>query len=260
MERVCTACKTSKPLDQYRKDKRVKKDGCVATCTPCQNAKDAVRRSTPEKRAYKAQWDIDNAERLKAWQISYRVKNKEKLAEQKKEYSAANRKRITAASRPWYEENRSRLLGYKRSWYQENKERLKSKSISYYQANRDAVNAYHRNRSASVPHVRQKKALLSMLRKMLERVGKSKNQRAHLVLGYSLQQFVSKLEFQFVEGMSWENYGLWHIDHKIPIAHFRRRGETRPHIVNSLANLQPLWAADNISKSDSLPASLRRTA
>jgi hypothetical protein len=48
--------------------------------------------------------------------------------------------------------------------------------------------------------------------------------------------------------MSWDNWGEWHIDHIIPVSKFEK--ETPPSIVNSLSNLQPLWAIDNYKKSN----------
>ena len=51
------------------------------------------------------------------------------------------------------------------------------------------------------------------------------------------------LEEGFQEGMSWTNYGEWHIDHIKPVCSFDK--ETHPSVVN---NLQPLWAKDNFSK------------
>jgi len=62
---------------------------------------------------------------------------------------------------------------------------------------------------------------------------------------------------RFTPGMSWDNYGEWHIDHKIPVSHFVNKGEVRPHIINALCNLQPLWAEENLSKNDRHP--LRQT-
>ena len=52
----------------------------------------------------------------------------------------------------------------------------------------------------------------------------------------------------FKEGMCWENHGSWHIDHKKPISKFKEG--TSPKIVNSLCNLQPLWAEENLSKGN----------
>jgi len=50
--------------------------------------------------------------------------------------------------------------------------------------------------------------------------------------------------------MTWENYGEWHIDHKIPVSAFNF-----DHIAQgdfkccwALENLQPLWARDNRTK------------
>ena len=37
-------------------------------------------------------------------------------------------------------------------------------------------------------------------------------------LGCNIETFKKHIEQQFTEGMSWENYGEWHIDHKIPTA------------------------------------------
>lgn len=50
----------------------------------------------------------------------------------------------------------------------------------------------------------------------------------------------SSYEQLFTEGMSWENYGEWHIDHIKPVASFNK--DTPMNIVNALSNLQPLWA------------------
>ena len=58
------------------------------------------------------------------------------------------------------------------------------------------------------------------------------------------------LESLFIDGMSWENWGEWHIDHKIPVSKFDK--ETPMSIVNNLNNLQPLWALDNLSKSNKI--------
>ena len=36
-------------------------------------------------------------------------------------------------------------------------------------------------------------------------------------LGCNMELFNEHIEQQFTEGMSWENYDEWHIDHKIPL-------------------------------------------
>lgn len=65
-------------------------------------------------------------------------------------------------------------------------------------------------------------------------------------LGYSPLQLREHIESQFAEGMSWENYGRWHVDHIRPVSTFPR--ETHVSIVNSLINLRPLWADENLRR------------
>lgn len=71
-------------------------------------------------------------------------------------------------------------------------------------------------------------------------------------LGYSLQDLMNHLEKKFVSGMSWENYGKWHIDHIIPQSWLPYNSIEDENFSKcwSLSNLQPLWATDNISKGN----------
>lgn len=66
--------------------------------------------------------------------------------------------------------------------------------------------------------------------------------------GYSRQQLMDHLEKAFVEGMSWDNYGKWHIDHIKPCARFDQADPAQFAECWALANLQPLWASENTRK------------
>lgn len=70
------------------------------------------------------------------------------------------------------------------------------------------------------------------------------------LLGYSPDELKIHLERQFTKGMSWENYGLWHIDHIIPLASFSFETVDDPEFKRawSLPNLRPLWAKENMKK------------
>jgi 5-methylcytosine-specific restriction endonuclease McrA len=83
-------------------------------------------------------------------------------------------------------------------------------------------------------------------------------------LGYTLKDLKSHLESRFLPGMSWDNYGEWHIDHIIPLKYKKENGQyywlpSSMKDINSeefksawsLNNLQPLWAKDNIKKGNS---------
>lgn len=75
-------------------------------------------------------------------------------------------------------------------------------------------------------------------------------------LPYAEQEFRKHIESLWSDGMNWNNYGVgkdcWSIDHKIPVSHFIKTGETNIAVINALSNLQPLWHMDNMKKSDSL--------
>lgn len=96
-----------------------------------------------------------------------------------------------------------------------------------------------------------KHVMYSMIRRMMyNKAGCGTKE----LLGYDAEKLMQRIEFQFKDGMSWENHGKWHVDHIKPLARFFEQGETRPHIVNALCNLRPMWAKDNLSKSSNFVA------
>ncbi len=72
------------------------------------------------------------------------------------------------------------------------------------------------------------------------------------IIGCDLKFAKHHLESQFSEGMCWENHGLygWHIDHIIPLS--SATSEEDLIKLCHYTNLQPLWAKDNLSKSDKI--------
>ena len=81
-----------------------------------------------------------------------------------------------------------------------------------------------------------------------------KSAPTELLLGYTRAELRSHIEKQFRPGMSWENRGSFHIDHKTPVAVFLRQGITDFAIINALSNLQVLTPAENRKKSDKVMA------
>ncbi len=66
-------------------------------------------------------------------------------------------------------------------------------------------------------------------------------------LGCQIDEFKKHIEEQFAEGMTWDNYGKWHIDHITPIKYDNPTFEEvceRLHYKNT----QPMWASENMSK------------
>ena len=70
------------------------------------------------------------------------------------------------------------------------------------------------------------------------------------LLGCSPKTLMAHLEAQFQDGMSWDNYGDWHIDHIRPCASFDLLDPEQQAQCFHFTNLQPLWAEDNIRKGD----------
>jgi hypothetical protein len=66
------------------------------------------------------------------------------------------------------------------------------------------------------------------------------------------------MELQFWPGMTWSNYGKWHVDHIIPLctANSKEALEKLCHYTN----LQPLWAVDNLRKNKKVHANLNSTS
>lgn len=80
--------------------------------------------------------------------------------------------------------------------------------------------------------------------------GYTKRSRTYEILGCSYEFLMGYIESKFVPGMSWENRSEWHIDHIIPLS----SAKTEEDVIrlNHYTNLQPLWAADNLRKSDKM--------
>jgi hypothetical protein len=79
--------------------------------------------------------------------------------------------------------------------------------------------------------------------------GREKNKRTMEYVGCDVDTLRAHLERQFVDGMTWENQGEWHIDHVRPCASFNLDNEDERHQCFHYTNLQPLWGPDNLSKN-----------
>ena len=81
--------------------------------------------------------------------------------------------------------------------------------------------------------------------------GKKNGRKWESLVGYTLEDLMQHLEKQFQPGMTWENYGEWHLDHIQPRAAHFYTDSTDPDFQRcwALENLQPLWAKDNKEKS-----------
>ena len=83
----------------------------------------------------------------------------------------------------------------------------------------------------------------SRIRQTLKSQNKNKLGKITEYIGCSYEQLKHHIESQFINGMSWDNYGEWEIDHIIPLS----KGGSFHYV-----NLQPLWWKDNLKKSNKI--------
>jgi len=74
--------------------------------------------------------------------------------------------------------------------------------------------------------------------------------KAENLLGCSIAFYRNYLSTKFIEDMSWDNYGKWHIDHIIPLFSFDLSKEDQVKIALNFKNTQPIWPRNNIKKRD----------
>lgn len=79
-------------------------------------------------------------------------------------------------------------------------------------------------------------------------LGETRSVSAIAALGISIEEFRSYIEGKFQPGMSWDNYGKWHLDHIQPLKLFDLTDEAQAMRACHYTNLQPLWALDNQKK------------
>jgi len=124
---------------------------------------------------------------------------------------------------------------------------------------RAATNAWRIKNPEKVRAYKQKR-LQDPTYKLLERYrtrvwwALKRNQKSaatQTLLGCSVEALREHLQAQFRPGMSWENYGpAWHVDHRIPCAKFDLSDPQQQRECFHYTNLQPLFAAENLSKGD----------
>ena len=148
-----------------------------------------------------------------------------------------------------------------KKWQQNNRDKNNAKSRKYAQNNREKVRASvrksqkrpefkkrRRERRKTDPHYRLRRNLSSRLWKALN--GLNKSAGTMKLVGCSIPHLMDHLEKQFLPGMTWENYGPWHVDHMMPCASFDLIDPEQQRRCFHYTNLQPMWGKENIIKRD----------
>ncbi len=161
--------------------------------------------------------------RVKSKKCSQRYKKSEKYKlyckKYNKEYAKKHRKQLSADAAIRRGNNLPRYRKYDKEY------RLK----------------YH-----SIPHNKIAHYLRTRLRIVLKSNKKSKT--TEKLIGCSFKFLKYYLQYKFKLGMSWDNYGKWHIDHIRPCASFDLSKAEEQSKCFNYTNLQPLWAKENLRK------------
>jgi hypothetical protein len=160
---------------------------------------------------------------------------KEKKQEYRKQWGIANPDKVEKYSKSF----KLRNPDYHKNWWRNNYDRIKQKrSIRYTQ------------RKNTDPQFMMARNLRSRLRHAIN--GKYKAGSAVKDLGRSISDFIKYIESKFLMGMTWYNWRKdgWHLDHIIPLSKFNLQDRQQFLIANHYTNLHPMWAKDNLTKSN----------
>lgn len=150
----------------------------------------------------------------------------------------------------YYTKNKQKLKWYHKGWRDENKDKLRGYSKQLYKKdlheNRQKRNAYLKLKRENDPLFKLRQNVRSRVKMFIRTSQISTNKNTNILLGCNYETLKMYLESKFQVGMSWDNYGEWHIDHIKPL--FLAKNEEELITLCNYKNLQPLWAKDNLIK------------
>ena len=240
----CTRCGERKTLDLFFANKK-SSDGRMASCKACKTA--AVYAWRDKNREHLNEYQREYVTRQHAQERirAYRAlpATREKAREQMARRRQTEEYRKMASER----ERSAKVVAYRKAYKQRPERQERTREL----ARRDHVRTRHRRdqqryraTASGNIHGRMSCAINAMIKK--------KNRSWVSLVGYSLSELMTHLERQFLPGMTWDNFGDWHIDHIVPKSafHFESADDDDFKACWGLGNLRPLWARDNITKSD----------
>lgn len=221
--RFCHKCQTEKALTEFSKSKYTTY-GVTPQCKRCNAARGAA-------------WALENKEKINIRQKArrdFKLANPEIFGEQMEATRLKNL--ATAKAR----RERRKIT---------EPEVLKAERYQSFLKSKESVSANLRHRRKTDLNFRIGRNMGNRLYAALKRYKNSKSWNHFL--DYSMEDLRTHLASLFTEGMTWENYGAWHIDHVRPVSSFDFTVNTDAVIKEcwALDNLQPLWAIDNIRKN-----------
>jgi hypothetical protein len=235
--KICNKCKEEKEVCEFGKN-NLNKNKFQGICKNCDKLKSKEYR---EK----------NREKYLLSQKNAYEKNKEERVLINKEYYNKNREKIINRNKEYYRNNIDKYRITKKEWVENNKENQQKKSKEWSKNNRKLLSEKEKERRNNDPLFRTIRYVRNRINQYLKSNNYKKNSKSFELVGCSPDFFKEHIENQFTEGMSWELMGKHiHIDHKIPLSFGKNENEVKE--LCHYSNLQPLWAKDNLIKSDKI--------
>jgi len=195
-------------------------------------------------------------ERQKSYNKLYYQSNKNKLIIKANDYYQINKEKKNAYGKEYRKLNKDKIKKgkkiYNEAWYKINKDKIKLREKIYRSLNKDKKNLYFKNKKKTDIQYKLSCNLRSRLNTAFN--SNYKDGSAVRDLGCTIEKLKQHLESKFQPGMTWDNWTTdgWHIDHIKPLASFDLTDRKQLLEACHYTNLQPLWAKDNIIKSDKL--------
>jgi len=188
-------------------------------------------------------------ERLTNKMVDKKLTNKK---ERDRLYYFKNKKEILEKNKVWREQNKEQLKISAHNKYLENKEEILEKNKEWPKLNKER---YLKNDREYRKRVRKERIDIRLIESVRTRTGKAfkskkinKNNHTLELLGCSQQYYKKYITDKLKPGMTTDNYGLWHIDHIIPLSSFDLTKKDEQLKAFHYQNTQPLWAKENLSK------------
>ena len=226
--KICNKCNIEKPLTDYAK--RETKHGYRLICRKCSYKKRAeIKREYPILTEYKC-----------------------KTCKEDKPISEYNKNSRSPLGIVKYC-NSCRAIKSK-ARYEKNGEEIRTKVLNHYYKNHTVIRKKRKGYASKRSKVDIKFKLIRRLRNRLYSALKETEWKKHThfyeYIGCTLDELKLHIESQFTEGMTWDKYGEFHIDHIIPLSSAQTEEEL--YKLCHYTNLQPLWATDNIKKGNKI--------
>jgi len=252
----CRICKEDKPLGDYylRKDSGRYSNNCKK-CAIIRNSKYSSNNCENNK-IYSKEYYKNNKETVLKRHKRYQENNKDKIKEYSISYTKDNKEKIKDNSKNHYISNKEKILKNGKLYYENNKDKVKKRHKEYEKKAETKKKRRKRNeKKRENPIFRLCHSVSAGISQSLKLNNLSKGGRHwEDLVGYTFEDLKTHMENLFSEGMTWDNYGKWHLDHVTPKSLFKIKevGDEEFMKCWALSNLQPLWAVDNLSKGNTL--------